>query len=151
MLWPRRAKVTPGALPEQTRRKYEEKTRKSTGRSKLESSRNVPDAHHGSINQNPDHIEPVRFGWAAMAVYPHHGRPGKLTLFPPAYRCHRATEAVATPRLNLNEGNSPVPLRHEIDVPVAVLEAPLDDPPALPAQPALSYPLPDFAEPLPRL
>lgn len=146
MLWPRRAKFTPGTAPEQTRTNYENKTRKSTVRCEEKCICHMPDPNRCSLHQDSDNVEAVILQRAPMPVNPDLRRPRELPLLPPAHGLHRTTETVATSSFNFDESHRPIPLCHQVYVPMAVPEPPLHDPPAFAAKPPLSHTFANLAE-----
>lgn len=56
---------------------------------------------------------------------------------------------VATPRLDLHECHSPLPLHHQVDIAVTSPESALDEPPPLPPEPFFRDALPEDAKRLP--
>lgn len=53
---------------------------------------------------------------------------------------------MAPPSFHLHEGYDALPLHHEVDVPVAIPKAALNDPPALAPEPPLRDPLSQLSE-----
>jgi hypothetical protein len=95
------------------------------------------------------HVEPVRLHRPAMPVDPHSGRTTELPLLPPIDCFHRASKPVAAPSLDLDEGNQPIALDHEVDVAMATPEPALEHSPASVPKPPLRYSLTQLAERLP--
>ena len=64
-----------------------------------------------------------------MPVDPDRGRTHQLLLLSPVNRLHRIAELVSPPRLDLDERDQPVSLRHQVDVPMTAPEPPLQHTP----------------------
>ena len=99
-----------------------------------------------AVHEHPDHIEPVGVGRSAMARHPDAGRTTELPLFSPVDGLYRAAEPIAAPSLDLDEGDHPLSLDHQIDVPVPAAEPPLDHAPAPSPKPPLRYPLAQLSQ-----
>ena len=70
----------------------------------------------------------------------------KLPLLSPVHGLHRMPEVLTATRLDLYERHQPLPLRYQIDIPMAVPEPPIQDPPAPLSQPQRGNPLPFLAQ-----
>jgi hypothetical protein len=62
---------------------------------------------------------------------------------------NRPAKLRSAPSFDLDEGDSSIPLYHQIDVAMTVSEAPLHHSPAAPPKPPLRYSLSEFPERLP--
>ena len=109
----------------------------------------VADPHPISLDEHANDVEPVGVGGSAMAIDPDPRRTTQLPLLPPVHRLDGTAEPGAAPSLDLDERYHPVPLDHEIDVPVPASEAPLHHAPPPQPEPSLRDPLPQLAECLP--
>ena len=109
----------------------------------------MPDPNAVLDHVDADHVEPVALGPSAVPVDPDPSRTAELTPLSPADRLDRFAEFQAFPRLDLDEGDDAMTLRHEVDVAVAGPEPPIHDLPAVPLQPSLGDPLAQKPELLP--
>ena len=109
----------------------------------------VADSDALTLDEDAHDVESVGVVRAAMARDPDARRTSQLFLLSPVDGFNRTAEAIAAPSLDLDERYHPVPLDHEIDVPVAAPEAPLHHTPPPQAKPSLRNPLPQIAECLP--
>src|SRR5689334_2056426 len=109
----------------------------------------VPHPYPVSLDEHANDVEAIGVVGPAVTIDPDPGRAPQLTLLPPVDRLDRPPEPGAAPSLDLDERYHPVPLDHEIDVPVPAPEAALDHAPAPQPEPSLRDPLPQLAECLP--
>ena len=106
----------------------------------------VADPDALALDEDPDHVEPVRVVRPAMAGDPDARRASQLFLLPPVDRFDGAAEPIAAPSLDLDERHYSISLDHEIDVAVPGAEPALHDAPPAPPEPPLRDPLPQLAE-----
>jgi hypothetical protein len=106
----------------------------------------VADSDALTLDEDPDHVEPVRVVRSPMAGDPDARRASQLFLFPPVDRFDRTAEPIAAPSLDLDERHQPIPLDHQIDVAMSGAEAALYDAPAPSPKPSLRDPLSQLAE-----
>ena len=106
----------------------------------------MADPHVGTIQEDADHVEPVLLRRPPVAVDPDHGGSLQLLALPPVNGLHRTTKIGPPPRLHLDEGDRPVLLDHEVDIPMAVPEPALNHTPPVLPQPSLGYPLSELPE-----
>ena len=109
----------------------------------------VADPNPSSLDEHANHVEAIGVVGPAMAIDPDPRRPAQLTLLPPVDRLYGSAEPGASPSLDFDERHHPVPLDHEIDVPVPAPETALHHAPAPQPKPSLRDPLPQLAECLP--
>lgn len=151
MLWPRRAKFTPGTVAQQTRTNYEIRTRKSTGRWQGKSIRDVTNPDRLALQQDADDVETVGLRGPPMAIDPRHRRAGELALLSPTYRFNWAAEVGALSSFDFDERNESVTLDDQVYVSVARPKPAMNDLPPTQPQPSLSDPLAHRSQRLPCL
>ena len=106
----------------------------------------VADSHPLALDENTHDVEPVRVPGAAVTRDPDARRTSQLLLFTPVDRFDRTAEPVPAPSLDLDEGDHPIPLDHEVDVAMSGAEPALDHPPPPPPKPSLRNALSQLAE-----
>ena len=132
-----------------TRTKYEDWSRESTGASNLEGVFYVTDPHSLACHQYTDDIEPVALFWPTMPVDPDVGGLRQLLLLPPVDSLHRLSEPRAPPSLHLDEHDRPFSFDDEIDIPVPRTKSTLQNAPTGALQPSLRDSLSELSERLP--
>jgi hypothetical protein len=95
----------------------------------------MPNPHPLAVDEDSNDVKAVLLKGLAMAIDPDLSRLRQLLLFPPIDRGYRTAEIVAFPRLDLDEGDRPLPLDNEVDISATIPKAPIDDLPPLPPKP----------------
>ena len=109
----------------------------------------MTNSNFGAVHEHADHVETIGFRFLPVAVDP--DQRGALQLLPLAVvnRLDRTAKLRSSTSFDLDEGDSPISLDHEIDVAATISKATLDDSPTAPTKPPLRYSLPEFPECLP--
>ncbi len=89
-----------------------------------------------AFDQHPDHVESEQLFPTSMPRDPHRRRARQFPLLPPVYGLDRVSKVTTSTSFDLNEGHNTASLGYEVQIPVPVPEAPLQDPP-----PSLDQPL----------
>ena len=107
---------------------------------------NVSDPYSRAFDDHPDDVEPVGLLRPAVAIDPDHRGTSQLPLFPPVDGFERAAKPFVTAGFDLDECDRAIALDYEVDVPVPIAEASLQDAPPVPPEPTLGDPFSDFAK-----
>ena len=111
----------------------------------------MPDPNPVPGHEDADDVEPVALGIAAVPVDPDLGRSRELAPLPPPDGLDRLAELEALSGLYLDEGDDPMSLRDQVDVPMPGTVAPVHDLPAVALQPPFRDPLAQQPELLPSM
>jgi len=83
-----------------------------------------------ATHEHANHVESKRLFPAAVPRDPDRSRPHELPLLPPVDSLDRVPKVLPTTRLDLYERYQPFPLRYQIEVPVSIPEASIQDSPS---------------------
>lgn len=106
----------------------------------------VTDSHPIALHEHPDDIEAIMVIRASVAIDPDAGRPPQLPLFAEVDSLHGIPKSQPPARLHLHERHGTTLLHHEIDIPVAIPESALNQPPAPAPEPPLRHTLPQLSQ-----